>query len=57
MDWVPGDVRLAYRNFGDHESLVCPTRLRPEGRRRALVRDRNPAAPVRYQQSTVVDPD
>src|SRR5258707_8819277 len=50
--------RLAYRNFGDHESLVVNHTIKAgtvAGGRWYEIR--NPAAPVVYQQSTVVDPD
>ena len=50
--------RFAYRNFGDHESLVVNHTVK--GGALAGVRWyelRNPAAPYVYQQSTVVDPD
>ncbi|HET7108404.1 MAG TPA: hypothetical protein VFI38_16440 [Candidatus Acidoferrum sp.] len=50
--------RLAYRNFGDHESLVVNHTIL--GGPLAGVRwyeIRNPAAPFVYQQSTLVDPD
>ncbi|MGZ4815055.1 MAG: hypothetical protein ACXVZV_06590, partial [Terriglobales bacterium] len=50
--------RFAYRNFGDHESLVVNHTIK--GGALAGVRwyeIRNPAAPYVYQQSTVVDPD
>jgi len=50
--------RLAYRNFGDHESLVVNHTVK--GGALAGVRwyeIRNPSAPLVYQQSTVVDPD
>ncbi|HVH86936.1 MAG TPA: hypothetical protein VM912_09435 [Terriglobales bacterium] len=50
--------RLAYRNFGDHESLLVNHTIK--GGSLAGVRwyeIRNPAAPFVYQQSTVVDPD
>jgi hypothetical protein len=50
--------RLAYRNFGDHESLVVNHTIK--GGALAAVRwyeIRNPAAPFTYQQSTIVDPD
>jgi hypothetical protein len=50
--------RLAYRNFGDHESLVVNHTIK--GGAIAGVRwyeIRNPAAPFVYQESTVVDPD
>jgi hypothetical protein len=50
--------RLAYRNFGDHESLVVNHTIK--GGTLAGVRwyeIRNPAAPFVYQQSTVVDPN
>ncbi len=50
--------RLAYRNFGDHESLVVNHTI--QGGALAGVRWyelRNPAAPFVYQQSTLVDPD
>ncbi len=50
--------RLAYRNFGDHESLVVNHTIL--GGSLAGVRWyelRNPAAPFVYQQSTLVDPD
>ncbi len=50
--------RLAYRNFGDHESLVVNHTIKAgtvAGVRWYEIR--NPAAPVVYQQSTVVDPD
>jgi hypothetical protein len=50
--------RLAYRNFGDHESLVVNHTVK--GGALAGVRwyeIRNPSAPVVYQQSTVIDPN
>ena len=50
--------RLAYRNFGDHESLVVNHTIK--GGALAGVRwyeIRNPAAPFVYQQSTLVDPE
>jgi hypothetical protein len=50
--------RLAYRNFGDHESLVVNHTI--QGGALAGIRwyeIRNPAAPFVYQQSTLVDPD
>lgn len=50
--------RLAYRNFGDHESLVVNHTV--SGGALAGVRwyeIRNPAAPFVYQQSTLVDPN
>jgi hypothetical protein len=50
--------RLAYRNFGDHESLVVNHSIKAgttAGVRWYEIR--NPAAPFVYQQSTVVDPD
>src|SRR6202140_2334837 len=50
--------RLAYRNFGDHESLVVNHTV--SGGPLAGVRwyeIRNPANPFVYQQATVVDPD
>jgi len=50
--------RLAYRNFGDHESLVVNHTVR--GGALAGVRwyeIRNPSAPFVYQQSTLIDPD
>jgi len=50
--------RLAYRNFGDHESLVVNHTV--AGGPLAAVRwyeIRNPAAPFVYQQGTVVDPN
>jgi len=50
--------RLAYRNFGDHETLVVDHTVK--GGALAGVRwyeIRNPSAPFIYQQSTVVDPD
>ena len=50
--------RLAYRNFGDHESLVVNHTI--QGGALAGVRwyeIRNPAAPFVYQQSTLVNPD
>jgi hypothetical protein len=50
--------RLAYRNFGDHESLVVNHAIKAgtvAGVRWYEIR--NPAAPFVYQQSTVVDPD
>lgn len=50
--------RLAYRNFGDHESLVVNHTI--EGGALAGVRWyelRNPSAPFVYQQSTLVDPN
>jgi hypothetical protein len=50
--------RLAYRNFGDHESLVVNHAIKAgtvSGVRWYEIR--NPAAPFVYQQSTVVDPN
>ena len=50
--------RLAYRNFGDHESLVVNHTVK--GGALAGVRwyeIRNPNAPYVYQQSTIVDPN
>jgi hypothetical protein len=50
--------RLAYRNFGDHESLVVNHTV--AGGALAGVRwyeIRNPSVPFIYQQSTVVDPN
>jgi hypothetical protein len=50
--------RLAYRNFGDHESLVVNHTVK--GGALAGVRwyeIRNPLAPFVYQQSTVIDPN
>ena len=50
--------RLAYRNFGDHESLVVNHSIK--GGALSGIRwyeIRNPAAPFVYQQSTVVDPN
>ena len=50
--------RLAYRNFGDHESLVVNHTVK--GGALAGVRwyeIRNPSAPFVYQQSTVIDPN
>ena len=50
--------RLAYRNFGDHESLVVNHTVK--GGALAGVRwyeIRNPSAPFVYQQSTIIDPD
>ena len=50
--------RLAYRNFGDHESLVVNHTIK--GGALGAVRwyeIRNPSAPVVYQQSTIVDPN
>src|SRR5260370_3873829 len=50
--------RLAYRNFGDHESLVVNHTINAGtlvGVRWYEIR--NPAAPFVYQQSTVVDPN
>ena len=50
--------RLAYRNFGDHESLVVNHTVK--GGALAGVRwyeIRNPSAPFIYQQSTLVDPN
>ena len=50
--------RLAYRNFGDHESLVVNHTVK--GGALAGVRwyeIRNPSAPAIYQQSTVIDPE
>jgi hypothetical protein len=50
--------RLAYRNFGDHESLVVNHTI--QGGALGGVRwyeIRNPSAPVVYQQATLVDPD
>jgi hypothetical protein len=49
--------RLAYRNFGDHESLVVNHTV--QGGPLGAVRWyelRNPSAPVVYQQSTLFDP-
>lgn len=49
--------RLAYRNFGDHESLVVNHTI--EGGALAGVRwyeIRNPSAPFIFQQATLVDP-
>ena len=49
--------RLAYRNFGDHESLVVNHTV--AGGALAGVRwyeIRNPASPFVYQQSTLIDP-
>jgi hypothetical protein len=49
--------RLAYRNFGDHESLVVNHTVK--GGPLAGVRwyeIRNPSAPFVYQQSTLMDP-
>jgi hypothetical protein len=50
--------RLAYRNFGDHESLVVNHTVK--GGELAGVRwyeIRNPPAPFIYQQSTLIDPN
>ena len=50
--------RLAYPNFGDHESLVVNHTVK--GRPLAGVRwyeIRNPSAPLVYQQSTLIDPN
>lgn len=50
--------RLAYRNFGDHESLVVNHTVK--GGALAGVRwyeIRNPSAPFVYQQGTMVDPN
>jgi hypothetical protein len=50
--------RLAYRNFGDHESLVVNHTVK--GGALAGVRwyeIRNPSAPFVYQQSTIIDPN
>jgi hypothetical protein len=50
--------RLAYRNFGDHESLVVNHTVK--GGALAGVRwyeIRNPSAPSVYQQSTLIDPN
>jgi hypothetical protein len=50
--------RLAYRNFGDHESLVVNHTVK--GGPRGAVRwyeIRNPSAPFVYQQSTLIDPN
>jgi hypothetical protein len=50
--------RLAYRNFGDHESLVVNHTIK--GGALGAVRwyeIRNPQAPYIYQQSTIIDPD
>jgi hypothetical protein len=50
--------RLAYRNFGDHESLVVNHTVK--GGPLAGVRwyeIRNPSAPFVFQQSTVIDPN
>ena len=50
--------RLAYRNFGDHESLVVNHTVK--GGELAGVRwyeIRNPSAPFIYQQSTLIDPN
>ncbi len=49
--------RLAYRNFGEHESLVVNHTVK--GGALAGVRwyeIRNPAAPYVYQQATIIDP-
>jgi len=50
--------RLAYRNFGDHESLVVNHTVKggPLGALR-WYELRNPAAPFVYQQATIVDPN
>jgi hypothetical protein len=50
--------RLAYRNFGDHESLVVNHTVK--GGLLAGVRwyeIRNPSAPFVYQQATLIDPN
>jgi hypothetical protein len=50
--------RLAYRNFGDHQSLVINHTV--EGGALGAVRWyelRNPSAPFVYQQATVADPN
>ncbi len=50
--------RLAYRNFGDHESLVVNHTVK--GGPLAGVRwyeIRNPSAPFVFQQSTIIDPN
>jgi len=49
--------RLAYRNFGDHESLVVNHTVKggPLGAVR-WYEIRNPSAPFVYQQSTIFDP-
>lgn len=50
--------RLAYRNFGDHESLVVNHTVK--GGELTGVRwyeIRNPSAPFIYQQSTLIDPN
>src|SRR6266436_2355648 len=50
--------RLAYRNFGDHESLVVNHTVK--GGLLAGVRwyeIRNPSAPFVFQQSTIIDPN
>jgi hypothetical protein len=50
--------RLAYRNFGDHESLVVNHTVKggPLGAVR-WYELRNPSAPFVYQQATIVDPN
>jgi len=50
--------RLAYRNFGDHESLVVNHTVKggPLGGVR-WYEIRNPSAPFIYQQSTLIDPN
>lgn len=50
--------RLAYRNFGDHESLMVNHTVR--GGALGAVRWyelRNPSAPYVYQQATIIDPN
>ncbi len=51
--------RLAYRNFGDHESLVASHTVKPaSGTAKAAVRwyeFRNPTSPTVFQQSTFQD--
>ena len=50
--------RLAYRNFGDHESLLVNHTVK--GGALAGVRWyelRNPSAPFAFQQATLIDPD
>jgi hypothetical protein len=49
--------RLAYRNFGDHESLVVNHTVKggPLGAIR-WYEIRNPSSPFVYQQSTIIDP-
>jgi hypothetical protein len=51
--------RLAYRNFGDHESLVVNHTVKGGGPLAGVrwYEIRNPSAPLVYQQSTVIDPN